>query len=141
MAIAGIKARRAGNVSILDADARVRVGLRFGGSSVSLPSAVDALVAAGQNLILLNFQGVTFIDARGLGELVSAYLAVEKMGGQLKISNPTKQLRQLLVSTKLVTVFEIYESETQAVESFAPSNHEVSSADHLLMELSANDNL
>ena len=128
MAIAGIKARRAGNVSILDADASVRVGLRFGGSSVSLPSAVDSLIEAGENLILLNVQGVSVIDARGLGELVSAYMAVEKMGGRLKISNPTKSLRELLESTKLVAVF-------------APSNHEVSSADHLLMELSANDNL
>jgi len=129
MTPAGIKARHAGNVSILDADAQVRVGLRFGGSSVSLPSAVDSLIAAGQNLILLNFQGVAVLDARGLGELVSAHVTVEKMGGQLKISNPTRALRQLLVTTKLLTVFEIYESETQAVESFARSNSEVSNVD------------
>src|SRR2546427_5013365 len=139
MTTAGIKARRAGNVSILDADARVRVGLRFGGSSVSLPAAVDSLIEAGENLILLNVQGVSVIDARGLGELVSAYMAVEKMGGRLKISNPTKSLRELLESTKLVTVFETYESEAQAVESFARTNPDLSSVKQI-HELSANDN-
>jgi anti-sigma B factor antagonist len=115
----GIKARRVGNVTILSADGEIRIGLRFGGSSVSLPSAVDSLVEQGQRHILLNLAGVRSIDARGLGELVSSYMVVTRSGGQFKLFNLTKALRELMMTTKLHTVFDVYQTETQAVESFA----------------------
>ena len=115
----GIKERRVGNVTILSADGEIRIGLRFGGSSVSLPSAVDSLLEQGQRHILLNLAGVASIDARGLGELVSSYILVTRSGGQFKLLNLTHMLRELMMTTKLQTVFDVYESESQAVDSFA----------------------
>jgi anti-sigma B factor antagonist len=97
----------------------MRIGLRFGGSSVSLPSAVDSLLGQGQRHILLNLEGVASIDARGLGELVSTYVAVTKSGGQFKFFNLTHMLRELMLTTKLLTVFDVYENESQAIDSFA----------------------
>ena len=115
----GIKERRVGNVTILSADGEIRIGLRFGGSSVSLPSAVNSLLEQGQHHILLNLEGVASIDARGLGELVSSYVVVTRSGGQFKLLNLTHTLRELMMTTKLQTVFDVYESESQAVDSFA----------------------
>ena len=115
----GIKERRVGSVTILKADGEIRIGLRFGGSSVSLPSAVDSLLEQGQRHILLNLAGVGSIDARGLGELVSSYMVVTRSGGQFKLLNLTPMLRELMMTTKLQTVFEVYETESQAVASFA----------------------
>jgi anti-sigma B factor antagonist len=114
----GIKERRVGSVTILGADGEIRIGLRFGGSSVSLPSAVDSLLEQGQRHILLNLEGVASIDARGLGELVSTYVVVTRSGGQFKLFNLTHMLRELMMTTKLLTVFDVYETETQAVDSF-----------------------
>jgi anti-sigma B factor antagonist len=115
----GIKERRVGSVTILSADAEIRIGLKFGGSSVSLPSAVDSLLEQGQQQILLNLEGVASIDARGLGELVSTYVVVTRSGGQFKLLNLTQVLRELMMTTKLQTVFDVYETESQAVDSFA----------------------
>ena len=117
----GIKERRAGPVTILDTDAKIRIGLRLGGSSVSLIKAIDSLLEKGQNQILLNLEGVAFIDARGLGELVSTYVAVDKNGGKFKLFNLTRMLRQLMTTTNLLTVFDVYENESQALDSF--KNH------------------
>ena len=114
----GIKERRVGAVTILDTDHKIRIGLRFGGSSVSLPNAVDSLLEEGNNQILLNLVGVVSIDARGLGEIVSAYLTVSKNGGQFKLLHLTQVLRELMTTTKLLAVFDVYENESQAVESF-----------------------
>ena len=115
----GIKERRIGSVTILSADGEIRIGLRFGGSSVSLPSAVDSLLEQGQRHILLNLAGVASIDARGLGELVSTYVVVTKSGGQFKLFNLTQTLRELMMTTKLLTVFDVYKTESQAIDSFA----------------------
>ena len=114
----GIKERRVGSVTILNTDGEIRIGRRFGGSSVSLPSAIDSLLAQGQHHILLNLEGVVSIDARGLGELVSTYVVVTKSGGQFKLFNLTQVLRELMMTTKLLTVFDVYENESQAIDSF-----------------------
>jgi len=84
-----------------------------------LPSAVDSLLEQGQHHILLNLEGVASIDARGLGELVSTYMVVTRSGGQFKLLNLTQMLRELMMTTKLQTVFDVYETESQAVDSFA----------------------
>ncbi len=114
----GIKERRIGSVTILNTDGDIRIGLRFGGSSVSLPSAVDSLLELGQHHILLDLERVASIDARGLGELVSTYVVVTKSGGQFKLFNLTQMLRELMMTTKLLTVFDVYENEAQAIDSF-----------------------
>ena len=114
----GIKERRVGDVTILETDALMRIKLRFGRSSVSLGSAIASLLAAGQKRILLNLDGVNAISARTLGDLVSTHLVVKQGGGQFKLFNLTPMARQLLRVTNLLAVFNLYESEKEAIESF-----------------------
>ena len=105
-------------MTILDADGQVRFGLRFGGSTVPLPKAVQSLLEVGQNQILLNLAGVAYIDASGLGELVSTYITVNENGGQIKLVNLTQRVSELMTSTKLLCVFDTYETELEALDSF-----------------------
>ena len=70
-------------------------------------------------LILLNLGDVTYIDSSGIGELVSAFTAVRKEGGELKLLNLTQKIQDLLAITKLLTVFDVYENEDEALSSFA----------------------
>ena len=114
----GIKERRVGNVTILDADGRLRIALRFGRSSVTLGDAIVALLANGQRKILLNLAGVNLIGAKELGDLVSTYVETKRVGGQFKLFNLPPMARQLMLSTKLSSVLDLYESEVQAIESF-----------------------
>jgi len=114
----GIKERRVGNVTILDADGRLRISLRFGRSSVTLGDAIVALIANGQREILLNLSGVNMVGAKELGDLVSTYVETKRRGGQFKLFNLTPTARQLMLSTKLSSVLDLYESEAQAIESF-----------------------
>jgi anti-sigma B factor antagonist len=114
----GIKERQVGSVTILDADGKGRIGLRFGGSTVTLPKAVQSLLEEGRNQILLNLAGVGYIDAGGLGELVSTYITVNEYGGRIKLLNLTEMLRELMMTTKLLTIFDVYNSESEAMDSF-----------------------
>lgn len=115
----GIKERQVGSITILDADGKGRIGLRFGGSTVPLPKAVQSLLDEGRNQILLNLAGVGYIDAGGLGELVSTYVTVNEYGGRIKLLNLTEMLRELMKTTKLLSIFDVYTSESEAMESFA----------------------
>jgi len=114
----GIRERSVGQVTILNADGEVRIGLRFGGSSVPLSKAVDSLLEKGANRILLNLEAAGSINARGLGEIVSTYVTVRKSGGEFKLSNLKPLVCELMITTKLMTVFDVYESESLAVASF-----------------------
>ena len=118
----GIKERRIGSVTILDSDALLRIKLRFGRSSVPLENATTSLLSAGQKHILLSLDGVESISAKGLGELVSTFVAVKNGGGQFKLFNLTPTVRQLMQATNLFAVFSLYESEADALASFAESN-------------------
>src|SRR6185369_6441090 len=120
----GIKERHVGNVTILDPDALMRVKLRFGGSSVTIPIAVAALLRAGQKNILLNLEGVKAISAKALGELVSTHLIVKQDGGEFRLFNLTPTVHQMMLMTNLLIVFGLYESETDAIASL--SNERVS---------------
>lgn len=114
----GIRERQVGQITILDIDGQVRIALRFGGSSVPLSKAVDSLLDKGKTQILLNLERIASINARDLGEIVSTYVVVNKSGGQFKLFNLRPLVRELMMTTKLLTVFDVYESESQAVESF-----------------------
>jgi len=120
----GLKQRRVGSVTVLDADQLLRISLKFGISGVPLERAVDSLLTSGQHEILLNLEGVKTIGAKGLGELISIYGKVRDGGGQFKLLNLTPTVRQLITATSLSEVFAFYESEQQAIESFArgPAN-------------------
>jgi anti-sigma B factor antagonist len=114
----GIKERRIGSVTILDTDALLRIKLRFGASSVPLENAAASLLSAGQKHILLSLEGVNSISAKNLGELVATYVAVKNGGGQFKLFNLTPMVRQLMQVTNLFAVFQLYETEADALRSF-----------------------
>ena len=115
----GIKERRIGSVTILHTDALLRIKLRLGGGSVTLANAADALMAAGQRHILLSLNGVNSISAKSLGELVSTYVTVKSSGGQFKLVNLTPRLRELMQVTNLLVVFQFYDTEANAINSFS----------------------
>ena len=114
MADINISERQAGDVTILDLNGKVTIGE----GSVALRSAIRRLLGEGKNKILLNLGGVGYIDSSGIGELVSSYTAINKEQGQLKLLNLTQKLQDLLTITKLLTVFDVYENEAEALNSF-----------------------
>ncbi|MEO8436108.1 MAG: STAS domain-containing protein [Pyrinomonadaceae bacterium] len=114
MAELEIKERQAGDVTVLDMNGKIRMGE---GSSL-LRDAIRKLVTDGQKKILLNLGGVGNIDSSGIGELIANYTTVSKDGGQMKLLNLTEKVNDLLVITKLLTVFDVYETEAEALGSF-----------------------
>jgi anti-sigma B factor antagonist len=109
-----IKERQVGDVTILDLKGRVRVG----GATVALHRSFRSLVQEEKLLILLNLAGVTHIDSSGLGELISSHISVFNKGGEIKLVQLTETLRELMTLTKLLTVFNIYDNEADALLSF-----------------------
>lgn len=109
-----ISERQAGDVTILDLDGKVTIGE----GSVALRSAIRRLLGEGKSKILLNLAGVGYIDSSGIGELVSSYTAVNKEGGTLKLLKLTQKIQDLLAITKLLTVFDVFDEEGDALSSF-----------------------
>ena len=109
-----ISERAAEGVTILDLTGR----LTLGEPGIALRGKIRGLVQLGQKDILLNLGNVTYMDSSGIGELVSAYATVSGQGGRLKLLNLTKKLHELLAITKLLTVFETFENENHAIQSF-----------------------
>jgi anti-sigma B factor antagonist len=109
-----IKERGAGDVVILDLLGKITIGE----GSVQLRDAVSNLLESGRQRIILNLQGVNYVDSSGIGELVSRYTTTKNQGGQLKLLQLPKKIKDLLMITKLLTVFEIYEDEETALSSF-----------------------
>jgi anti-sigma B factor antagonist len=107
--------REVSGVTIVDLSGKITLG--EGG--LTLRDEVRKMLAAGQKKIVLNLGEVNYIDSSGLGELVSAYTAVKNAGGELKLLNLTSKVRDLLVITKLVTVFDVKDDEAAAVAAFA----------------------
>lgn len=112
-----IDQRTVGDVVVLDLKGRVMLG---DGDEV-LKDKVNSLLNQGQKKIVLNLAEVPYIDSAGLGEVVRTYTTVSRQGGHLKLLNLTKRITDLLAITKLLTVFDTYESETEAVGSFSAS--------------------
>src|SRR5260370_31430283 len=109
-----INSREIDGAVILDLNGR----LVLGEGTILLREQVRALISQGQKKILLNLQAVPYIDSSGLGELVSAFTAARKEGGDLKLLNLTPKVHGLLQVTKLYTVFEVYGDEEVALCSF-----------------------
>ena len=114
MADINISERQAGDVTILDLSGKVTIGE----GSVALRNAIRRLLGEGETKILLNLGGVGYIDSSGIGELIANYTTVGRGGGQLKLLNLTDKVQDLLVITKLLTVFDVYENEAEALSSF-----------------------
>ena len=106
--------RQVDGVTVVDLSGRITLGE---GSTI-LRDTVRELLGRGQKKILVNLGDVNYIDSSGIGELVSGYTTVTNQGGQLKLLNLTKKVRDLLQITKLITVFDIFDEETAAVRSF-----------------------
>ncbi len=114
MADLKISERQAGDVTILDMGGKVTIGE----SSVALRTTVRRLLGEGKKSILLNLGNVGYIDSSGIGELVSSYTAVNKESGKLKLLNLTQKIQDLLAITKLLTVFDTFDDEGEALASF-----------------------
>ena len=112
-----IDERAAGDVTILDLKGRMTLGE----GDELLKDKINSLIHQGQKKLLLNLEGVPYIDSAGLGEIVRTYTTVSRQGGNLKLVNLTKRITDLLSITKLLTVFETYDNEADAVRSFTSS--------------------
>jgi anti-sigma B factor antagonist len=109
-----IKERTVGEVVILELTGKITIGE----GSVQLRDTVSRLLESGRNRIILNLGAVSYVDSSGIGELVSRYTTTKNTGGKLKLINLPKKIKDLLMITKLLTVFEIYEDEQAALDSF-----------------------
>ncbi len=114
MAELQVKERQAGDVTILDLSGAVRIGE----GSIALRDSVRTVVEHGKKKVLLNLGGVNYIDSSGIGELIANYTTLSREGGQLKLLNLTEKIQNLLVITKLLTVFDTYDNEAEALSSF-----------------------
>jgi anti-sigma B factor antagonist len=110
-----IEERVVGGVTILDLSGKMTLGE----GDELLREKIASLVNAGQKSLLLNLEGVPYIDSAGLGEMVRSYTTVSRQGGKLKLLNLTKRIEDLLSITKLLTVFETFESEAEAIQSYS----------------------
>ena len=114
MAELDVNERQAGEVTILDLSGEVRIG----DSSVALRDSIRKLADTGKTKVLLNLAGVKYIDSTGIGELIASYATLTRQGGQLKLLKLTDRIQNLLVITKLLTVFDSFEDEAGALRSF-----------------------
>jgi anti-sigma B factor antagonist len=112
-----IEERTNNGVVVLD----LRGKITLGEGDELLKDKVNSLVNQGFKKIVLNLADVPYIDSAGLGEIVRTYTTVSRQGGSLKLLNLTKRITDLLSITKLLTVFETFESEGDAVRSFSTS--------------------
>src|SRR5918993_829005 len=112
-----IDQRAVGDVVVLDLKGRVTMGE----GDELLKDKVNSLVNQGHRKIVLNLADVPYVDSAGLGEIVRTYTTVSRQGGSLKLLNLTKRITDLLSITKLLTVFETFDSENDAVRSFSQS--------------------
>ncbi len=109
-----IEKRKKNDVTILDLKGKILIGDGID----ELREAINNSIKENETKLLLNFKDVPYLDSTGLGEVVRSYTSVKKEKGMVKIVNLTQKVRDLLSVTKLITVFETFEDEDKAVESF-----------------------
>ena len=109
-----IEERKVGDVVVLDLKGKITLGE----GDELLKDKVNSLVNQGIKKIILNLADVPYIDSAGLGEVVRTYTTVKRQGGTMRLLNLTKRIEDLLAITKLLTVFETYDNEADAVRSF-----------------------
>lgn len=110
-----IEQRTSGDVTIVSINGDITLNK---GGDVLLKDKIHSLLQQGNKKILLDLGGVSYVDSAGLGQLVQVRTTAQTGGGALKLVNVTKRLKDLLVVTKLVTVFDSYDSEAEALASF-----------------------
>ena len=109
-----INLRIVGDIHFLDCSGKITLGE----GTMAIRTTVAEILKGGGKKIVLNLADVIYIDSSGVGELVSTYNTVAEQGGQLKLLSLTKKVREVLAITKLLTVFQAYDSEPATVASF-----------------------
>jgi anti-sigma B factor antagonist len=109
-----IRERTIGNATVLDITGHMTMGR----DAEEFRDSIDSLVARAHNRIVINLGGVSYVDSAGLGELLAARTTVSTNGGQIRLVNLTQQIDELLIITKLSTVFEISSNENEALLGF-----------------------
>jgi anti-sigma B factor antagonist len=107
--------RQNGDVTILDLSGRITIG----SGEEALRNAMQDILNNGAKKVVINMGGVTMIDSSGIGELVSAYTTATNRGTKLKLANLPAKVSDILTITQLITVFDVFDSEAEAVQSFA----------------------
>jgi anti-sigma B factor antagonist len=110
-----IAERTLGAVTIIDINGPITLAQ---GDTDRFADKVRSLLQQGRKQLIANLANVSYMDSAGLGELVQAYTTVSRQGGSLKLVGVTKRLNDLLIITKLATVFDSYDSEAAAAASF-----------------------
>jgi anti-sigma B factor antagonist len=109
-----INGYRSGNVAVLNLHGNIRLGE----NNNEIHNTLRFLIEKGERQILLNFTDVTYIDSGGLGELVAGFTTLKVNGGELKIFGLTGRVREIMEITGLVALFEVFDDEQEAIESF-----------------------
>jgi anti-sigma B factor antagonist len=112
-----IHERSVGDVTVIDIDGRMTIEE---GANV-FGEAARRLIRLGRWRLVLNLHDTPYIDSTALGEIIQAYTTVTRNGGSLKLLHVPARVHQLLVITKLVRVFDVFEAEADALQSFAAS--------------------
>ena len=110
-----IAERQVGNVTIIDLQGKIM----YGDGDQALRDAINHALEEGRPRIILNMAEVPYVDSAGLSEMVRGYVTLNNKAGRLKLLDVTNKVHELLTITKLVTVFETFESEEKAIDSFA----------------------
>ena len=110
-----IEQRSSGDVAIVGISGDITLSK---GGDVLLKDKIQSLLQQGHRKIVLDMGNVSYVDSAGLGQLVQIYATTSHLGGALKLLHVTKRLNDLLILTKLLTIFESYDNEADAVRSF-----------------------
>ena len=109
--------REVDGVTVVALDGRIVLGEE----SNALREKIKSLVAEGKKKVVLNMDGVTFIDSAGLGTLVAAHHSAKAQGASLRLCHLGTKFQEVLQITKLMTIFDVYNTEAEAVASFSKS--------------------
>lgn len=107
--------RQNGDVTILDLSGRITIG----SGEEALRNATQEILNNGAKKVVIHMAGVTMIDSSGIGELVSAYTTATNRGAKVKLANLPAKVSDILTITQLITVFDVFDTEAEAVQSFA----------------------
>ena len=110
-----IKVRDSGSVRIMDIEGKITIG----SGDVELRKQVEDSIASGRVNLLLNLAGVSHIDSSGIGEMVGCFTTLARKGGKMKLLNLTQKINDILQVTQLITVFDVFDNETEALASFS----------------------
>jgi anti-anti-sigma factor len=109
-----VTTRQRGDVTIVDLQGKITIG----SGDIALRNAVQDAINSGASKVLINLHGVSTIDSSGVGELVSAYTTAANRGARLKLVNLPDKVADILTVTQLITVFDVYDSEDDAIAAF-----------------------